>query len=172
MLIKLMIFSWKIPIPEFSPVLSRDIKHSLCQHTAFSTRILVPIERSCSRPVTLMVATGRRNHRLPITNCLIRWSSGLVYAPRNCWATQVNYDEPGNHVWHSWCNWFNLCCKLVPLGNVSICITYVSNVENYVNVLQVLNKLSGGVKRSILEVIIFIRTISFILKHETWTNCT
>ena len=117
-----------ISVPEFGSVLSRDIKHSLSQHTTFPPRVHVPIERSSPWPVTFMVATVRIDHQLAHkTNYKTRISSNIM--------SEYIMMKPCNHVWHGWCNWLNLCSKLVPLWNVSICITYISNVENYINVL-------------------------------------
>lgn len=77
--------------------------------------------------------------------------------------SHLGEEVPSNHVRHCWCNWPNLCGKLVPLWKVSIRITYISNVENHIDIFQILDKLPSSIERATLKIAVFIRAISFIL---------
>lgn len=76
--------------------------------------------------------------------------------------------KPCNHIWHSWCNRLHLSCELVPLWYVSICICYVSNVKNYVYIVQFLDQLICGVEWTWLVVIVLVWTITLSLQR--WTK--
>jgi hypothetical protein len=72
--------------------------------------------------------------------------------------------KPCNHIWYSRCNGLDLWCELVPLWDVSIGIGNVSYVENYVNVMQVLDQLVSGIEWTRLIITVFIWTITLRLK--------
>ena len=141
-------------LPNFSPVLCRDIEHSLSRNTTFTTGIVVSIEWYGVRPISHDCHwSSDKDDTLPnITLCAISWKflkNGLNW--------------PANHVWNSWSNWFYLRCKLIPLGQIAICIRKISNVDDHVNVLQVIDDLFGGIQGGLLVVTILIWTIYLCL---------
>jgi len=73
-------------------------------------------------------------------------------------------NKPGNHIWNSRCNGLHLCCELVPICNISICIWYISYVENYIIIWQVLDELVSSVKCTRIFTTVFIWAITFSLK--------
>lgn len=127
----------------------------MSHYTAFSPRIHGVIEGSTPWPVTLMITTET-------TYVQLIKQTRTNYMPDNVWAN-LGKEVPSNHVRHCWCNWSDLCSKLIPLWKISICITYISNVENYINIFQILYKLSSSIERTTLEIVVFVRAISFIL---------
>ena len=74
--------------------------------------------------------------------------------------------EPGNHIWNSRCNGLHLCCELVPICNISICIWYISYVENYIIIWQVLDELVSSVKCTRIFTTVFIWAITFSLARQ------
>ena len=103
------------------------------------------------------------------SSLLARFKQHLKVSPKNIfskWHDKLHKQvrTPCNHVWNSWCYRLHLCCELVPICNISICIWYISYVENYIIIWQVLDELVSSVKCTRIFTTVFIWAITFSLK--------